>query len=67
MLNKKAIALLYSLIYDRIYGVGGAFPIYGQDQNEYCLKERTLQERDRTTGKISTAKVKAYIEDPHHW
>ena len=20
-----------------------------------------------TTGKISTAKIKAYIEDPHHW
>lgn len=21
----------------------------------------------KTTGKISTAKIKAYIEDPHHW
>ena len=32
---------------DRIYGVGGAFPIYAQYQNKYCLKESTLQDSDR--------------------
>ncbi len=62
VLQKGRIQILKKEQENRERATGKRFDaVFYENENRYksCFYE--------TTGKVSTAKIKKYIEDPHHW